>query len=201
MIRPVTFHFWAHSPNHYNIQITSSSWFWPRNPKTGTLLLHNPSFLQLSFSKGSYLIKTTEELFTNISKLVVCCWRKFGKRIVKLFYIHFWSQSKQWIFIEWLRRQICFFSALSDKSCLPADVGWLTVHCQLSISWWPDTLDSYGRMDNTYKSKQNGGHSNLSRLLLLLLLAGNTRIFLLTKISVGESNFTCDNLVLWHSVQ
>ncbi|XP_039997465.1 uncharacterized protein LOC120797661 isoform X2 [Xiphias gladius] len=27
-------------------------------------------------------------------------------------------------------------------------------------------------MDNTYKSKQNGGHSNLSRLLLLLLLAG-----------------------------
>ncbi|XP_042259726.1 carcinoembryonic antigen-related cell adhesion molecule 2-like isoform X1 [Thunnus maccoyii] len=27
-------------------------------------------------------------------------------------------------------------------------------------------------MDNTYRSKQNGGHSNLSRLLLLLFLAG-----------------------------
>ncbi|XP_031162382.2 uncharacterized protein LOC116054784 isoform X1 [Sander lucioperca] len=43
---------------------------------------------------------------------------------------------------------------------------------QFTISWWLYTSDSYGKMENTYKSKQCRGHSNLSRLLLLLLLAG-----------------------------
>ncbi|XP_051248497.1 uncharacterized protein LOC127358947 [Dicentrarchus labrax] len=43
---------------------------------------------------------------------------------------------------------------------------------QLSISSWLYTSGSYGTMDNTYISKQNGGHSHLSRLLLLLFVAG-----------------------------
>lgn len=93
--------------------------------------------------------------------------------------------------LEWQRRRICFFTTLSDKSRSPANVYWLTVHCQLSISWWLYTSDIYETMDDTYISKQNGGHSNRSRLLLLLLLAGNASIFLLTKIPAKESNFSC----------
>ncbi|XP_049892396.1 uncharacterized protein LOC126384969 isoform X2 [Epinephelus moara] len=40
------------------------------------------------------------------------------------------------------------------------------------ISWWPYTSDSHRTMDYTHISKQNGGLSNVSRLLLLLFLAG-----------------------------
>ncbi|XP_044042272.1 uncharacterized protein LOC122871337 isoform X2 [Siniperca chuatsi] len=46
------------------------------------------------------------------------------------------------------------------------------MQCQLSISWWLYTSESYGTMDNTEISKQNGGHSNFIGLLLLLFLAG-----------------------------
>lgn len=54
----------------------------------------------------------------------------------------------------------------------------LTDHVAVAlISWWRHTSDSYSTMAKSYVSKGNGGHSHLSRLLWLLFLAGNARIF------------------------
>lgn len=126
-----------------------------------------------------------------------CCWGKSSVTESETFYIDSGSQSKQWIFISVTQgRYVSSQLSLIRAVCC---VCWLTVTV-LPTSWWPYTSDPYRTMDNTYISKQKGGHSNLTGLLLLLYLAGNTRIFLLTKILRGKSNFSCDNMVLWHSV-
>lgn len=84
-----------------------------------------------------------------------------------------------------------FFSQLSDKTYLPVDVDRLTMQFQSSISWWLYASESYRTMANIYikLNKQDRGHSNVSRLLLMLFLTGNMRIFYLTKIPVKKVTF------------